>query len=62
MTSPLSEAEMDGAEAAWDRIRAKESTTWTDEDYLDMLTHPFWEAVAKQVRRNVAGGGGGGGW
>jgi hypothetical protein len=49
--TPLSSAEMDRIEAAWDRITAKESTTWTDTDYLDMLTHPFFEAVVRQVLR-----------
>ena len=51
VTSPLTPAELDGAEAAWDRISAGETTTSTDEDYLDMLTHPYWEQVATQVLR-----------
>ena len=43
--------DMDRIEAAWDRIVAKQSTTWADNDYLDMLTHPFFEGVACQVLR-----------
>lgn len=54
MDTPLTPAEMDGAEAAWHRINSKETTTSTDTDFLNMLTHPFFEAVAKQVLR--AGG------
>jgi hypothetical protein len=49
--TPLTLAEMDGAEAAWHRIRGKETTTSTDTDFLNMLTHPFFESVAQQVLR-----------
>ena len=52
--TPFSPSEMDKIEGAWDRITTQESTTATDEDYLDMLTHPFFESVACQVLRAEA--------
>jgi hypothetical protein len=49
--TPFTSAQMDSIEAAWDRITTKETNTWTDHDYLDMLADPFFEAVACQVLR-----------
>ena len=52
--TPLTEAELDEAEAAWDRVKAGETDKCHDHGYLDTLTHPFFEDVAKQVLRAPA--------
>ena len=52
--TPLTEAELDEAEAAWDRVKGGETDKCHDHGYLDTLTHPFFEEVAKQVLRAPA--------
>ena len=48
------QSELDEAEAAWDRVKAGETDKCHDHGYLDTLTHPFFEDVAKQVLRAPA--------
>ena len=52
--TPLTEAELDEAEAAWDRVKGGETDKCHDHGYLDTLTHPFFEEVAKQVIPSAA--------
>lgn len=47
--SPFTDEELDRAEAAWDRIKASGDPPYTEQEYLDVIQHPFFEAVAKRV-------------
>jgi hypothetical protein len=48
---PLSDAELDKAEAAWDRLKASGEAPYDDPDYIDVVQHPFFEELAKKVLR-----------
>ena len=48
---PFSEGELDRAEAAWDRIKAGDDPPYEDQDYVDVIQHPFFETVAKKLLR-----------
>ncbi len=48
---PLSDEELDRAEAAWDRIKANGEKPYDDPDYVDVVQHPYFEEVAKKVLR-----------
>jgi hypothetical protein len=52
--TPLTEEQLDEAEAAWDRVKSGETDKSRDHAYLDTITHPFFEDVAKQVLRAPA--------
>lgn len=47
--TPFTEEELDLAEEAWDRIKASGDPAYTDPGYVDMMQHPHFEAIAKQV-------------
>jgi hypothetical protein len=51
---PLTESELDQAEAAWDRIKASDDPPYEDPDYVNVIQHPFFEEVAKKVLRAEA--------
>ena len=46
---PLTEAELDVAEAAWDRIKAGDAPPYEDPDYVSVISNPFFEELAKKV-------------
>ena len=48
--TPFSEAELDRAEAAWDRLKESGEAPYDDPDYVDVVQHPFFEEVAQKVR------------
>jgi hypothetical protein len=48
---PLSEAELDKAEASWDHIKSSDTLPYEDPGYVDVVQHPFFEEVAKKVLR-----------
>ena len=52
--SPFSEAELDRAEAAWDRLKTSGDPSYTDSDYVDVIQHPYFEEIAKNVLRAQA--------
>ena len=52
--TPLTDQQLDEAEAAWDRVKSGETDKSRDHAYLDTITHPFFEDVAKQVLRAPA--------
>ena len=52
--TPFTTAELDRAEAAWDRIRQDGTPPYEDPDYVDVMQHPFFEELAKQVLRAQA--------
>ena len=49
--TPFTDAELDRAEDAWDRLQASGEAAYTDPDYVDVIQHPFFEEVAKKVLR-----------
>lgn len=49
--SPFTEAELDRAEAAWDRLQDKDARPYEDPDYLEVIQHPYFEEVAKKLLR-----------
>ena len=46
---PLTEIELDRAEAAWDRIKESGCPPYEDPDYVDVVQHPYFEEVARKV-------------
>lgn len=52
--TPFSEAELDRAEAAWDRLKESGEAPYDDPDYVDVVQHPFFEEVAQKVLRAEA--------
>ncbi|MAE64935.1 MAG: hypothetical protein CMJ18_11755 [Phycisphaeraceae bacterium] len=48
---PFTDAELDRAEAAWDRLRASRTPPWAEPDYVDVIQHPFFEEVARRLLR-----------
>ena len=49
--SPFTSAELDRAEAAWDRLTASGRPPYDDPDYLDVFQHPYFEEVARKLLR-----------
>ena len=49
--SPFTTAELDRAEAAWDRLTASGRPFYEEPDYLDVFQHPYFEEVAMDVLR-----------
>ena len=50
--TPFTPAQLDRAEAAWDRLQADRSIKpYEDPDYVDVIQHPYFEEVAKKVLR-----------
>ena len=49
--SPLTTAELDRAEAAWDRLTASGRPPYEDPDYMDVFQHPYFEEMAMEVLR-----------
>lgn len=52
--TPFSTAELDRAEAAWDRLKADGGAPYEDPDYLEVVQHPYFEEVARKVLRAEA--------
>lgn len=52
--TPFSEAELDRAEGAWDRLTKSGQQPYEDPDYVNLVQHPYLEAVAKEVLRAQA--------
>jgi ectoine hydroxylase-related dioxygenase (phytanoyl-CoA dioxygenase family) len=52
--SPFTIQQLDRAEAAWDRLKEKGGAPYEDPDYLDVIQHPFFEAVAQKLLRASA--------
>ena len=48
---PLSTAELDAAEAAWDRLQVTGDEPYTEPAYLSTIAHPWFEAAAQQLLR-----------
>ena len=49
--TPFTEEELDRAEAAWDRIKESGCAPYEDPGYIEVISHPYFEAVAKKVLR-----------
>jgi hypothetical protein len=49
--SPFTTEELDKAERAWDRWERNRGDLWEDQDYLDVIQHPYFEEVAKKLLR-----------
>ena len=49
--SPLTTAELDRAEAAWDRLTASGRPPYEDPDYMEVFQHPYFEEAARKVLR-----------
>lgn len=49
--TPFTEAELDRAEAAWDRIKQSGNPPYEDPDYIEVMQHPYFEELAKDVLR-----------
>ncbi|MDE3001299.1 MAG: phytanoyl-CoA dioxygenase family protein [Gemmatimonadota bacterium] len=49
--SPFTTAELDRAEAAWDRLTESGRPFYEEPDYLDVFQHPYFEEVARDVLR-----------
>lgn len=49
--SPFTTAQLDRAEAAWDRLQQQGGAPYEEPDYVDVIQHPYFEAVAKKVLR-----------
>ena len=52
--SPFTTEQLDRAEAAWDRLTASGRAPYEDPDYLDVVQHPYFEAIASQVLKAAA--------
>ena len=50
--TPFTSRELDRAEAAWDRWARDGATPYEDAGYVDVIQHPFFEAVACDVLRS----------
>jgi hypothetical protein len=50
--TPFTTAQLDRAEAAWDRLKADDSVKpYEDPDYVEVVQHPYFEEVAKKLLR-----------
>jgi hypothetical protein len=49
--TPFTDEALDRAEAAWDRLTKSGRPAYEDPDYVNLVQHPYLEAVAKQVLR-----------
>lgn len=48
--SPFTSEQLDKTEAAWDRLQENRlNKTYDDADYVDIIQHPYLEAVAKKL-------------
>ena len=52
--TPFTPEELDRAEAAWDRLKQTGGKPYEDPDFIEVVQHPFFEAVAKKVLRAQA--------
>lgn len=52
--SPFSAEELDRAEAAWDRLTQSGAPPYVDPEYVNLVQHPYLEAIAKEVLRAQA--------
>ncbi len=52
--TPFTPKELDRAEAAWDRLKQTGGKPYEDPDFIEVVQHPFFEAVAKKVLRAQA--------
>ena len=52
--TPFTEAQLDRAEAAWDRLKESGAPPYEAPDYIEVIQHPYFEEVAKKVLRAQA--------
>ncbi|MGA1197264.1 MAG: phytanoyl-CoA dioxygenase family protein [Candidatus Latescibacterota bacterium] len=52
--TPFTSEELDKAEAAWDRLTTNGAPPYEDPDYVNLVQHPYLEAVAKKVLKAQA--------
>ena len=52
--TPFTPAELNRAEAAWDRLKQTGGKPYEDPDYIEVVQHPYFEEVAKKVLRAEA--------
>ena len=52
INSPVTTEQLDSAEAAWDRLKARGcDTPYEDPGYVEITQHPYFEQVAKKLLR-----------
>ncbi len=52
--TPFTPEELDRAETAWDRLKQTGGKPYEDPDFIEVVQHPYFEAVAKKVLRAQA--------
>ena len=52
--TPFTTEQLDRAEAAWDRLKENGREPYEDPDYVEIIQHPYFEAVAQKLLRAEA--------